>query len=63
QSGIGGFGYADNDDSTIIGPPDPFTPAPISIFVRKTFNIDSVQDILGAQLHVDYDDGFVAYLN
>ncbi|UCE06458.1 MAG: CotH kinase family protein [bacterium] len=62
-SGPSGFGYNDDDDSTDVGSPDPFLPSPISVFVRKKIIINNVNDIIGAILHVDYDDGFVAYLN
>jgi hypothetical protein len=54
--GKGGFGYGDNDDRTV-------TPSVISVFLRKTFSIADVNKIGGAMLHVDYDDGYVAYLN
>ncbi|MBN1351127.1 CotH kinase family protein [candidate division KSB1 bacterium] len=63
QSGPSGFGYGDNDDSTDISPADPFQAPPNSIFVRKEFQIEIPDDITEAILHIDYDDGFVAYLN
>jgi hypothetical protein len=53
--GIGGFGYGDGDDNTAaVG---------ASVFVRKIFNISNLSDIQQIFLHVDFDDGFVAYLN
>ena len=56
-AGKSGFGYGDNDDSTII-------PTGVnSVYVRKTFNVQKLNDIVSAVLHVDFDDGFVAYLN
>ncbi|MDP8241102.1 MAG: CotH kinase family protein [Candidatus Hatepunaea meridiana] len=55
-SGPSGFGFGDYDDSTE-------TERTLSIYVRKTFNIDDLANVTGALLHVDYDDGFVAYLN
>jgi len=55
-TGASGFGYGDGDDSTVVT-------NTISIFVRKVFTIDSLNNIAKALLHVDYDDGFVAYLN
>lgn len=54
--GKGGFGYGDGDDSTIVENVS-------SIYIRKKFFIYDKNDILNALLHVDYDDGFVAYLN
>ena len=55
-SGKSGFGYGDNDDSTTI-------PNTISVFIRKQFEITDSANIRKAILHIDYDDGFVAYLN
>jgi len=62
-SGPSGFGYDDNDDATNLGSPDPFQPSPISVFIRKKITIENINHIVGAILHVDYDDGFVAYWN
>jgi hypothetical protein len=56
SAGVGGFGYGDNDDRTIIS-------ATISVFIRKKFDIVDKDVIESGWLHVDYDDGFVAYLN
>ncbi|MCK4445443.1 MAG: CotH kinase family protein, partial [Candidatus Marinimicrobia bacterium] len=61
--GASGFGYGDNDDSTDVSPDDPFAAPPISVFIRKKFAINDVNSVLGVLFHVDYDDGFVAYLN
>ncbi|MCW0483757.1 CotH kinase family protein [Gaoshiqia sediminis] len=55
-TGTSGFGYGDNDDATII---QPLT----SIFMRKEFTIDGLSEIQQMVLSMDYDDGFVAYLN
>ncbi len=55
-TGVGGIGYGDNDDRTVIN-------TTISVFLRKIFSIvdrDRIEDMI---LHVDYDDGFIAYLN
>ncbi len=54
--GKSGFGYGDNDDSTIID-------NTISLFIRKSFEINSLDDIEQLALHMDYDDAFVAYIN
>lgn len=54
--GPGGFGYGDNDDNTII-------PQCRSVFLRTKFSIADTSLIRSAILSVDYDDGFVAYLN
>lgn len=57
SSGLCSIGYGDNDDSTTI--PNPTT----SIYLRKYFSITDTSAISKALLHIDYDDGFVAYLN
>jgi hypothetical protein len=57
SSGPGGFGYGDNDDATQI------STSARSVMMRKTFTIPDTSDILKAILDMDYDDGFVAYLN
>jgi hypothetical protein len=56
STGISGFGYGDGDDATIIS-------NTISIYIRKTFSITNLSDIEAIILDLDYDDGFVAYLN
>ncbi len=52
-----GIGYADGDDATTIANPTS------TVYVRKTFNISDINAISSAILDIDYDDGFVAYLN
>jgi CotH kinase protein/Secretion system C-terminal sorting domain len=54
--GKGGIGYGDSDDRTSIAPV-------VSVFLRKKFTITDLDAIEQALLHVDYDDGFVAYIN
>ncbi|TLX76920.1 T9SS type A sorting domain-containing protein [Labilibacter sediminis] len=56
QEGATGIGYGDDDDVTI-------TNAVISVFVRKEFTIENLNSIEQLVLHMDYDDGFVAYIN
>ncbi|MFT3738606.1 MAG: CotH kinase family protein [Breznakibacter sp.] len=55
--GPSGFGYGDDDDATAIPNPS------ISVYIRKTFNIASIDKVRKLVLHIDYDDGFVAYIN
>jgi len=55
-NGNSGFGYGDNDDNTIIN-------KTISLFIRKSLHIDDLDNIARVLFHVDYDDGFVAYIN
>ena len=54
--GQSGFGYGDNDDNTEIS-------QTISVYVRKEFEIEDPSIIHRALFHLDYDDGYVAYLN
>lgn len=55
--GIGGFGFGDGDDNTII------PTSSVSVYTRIEFNIANLNQIVAMALHFDYDDGFVAYLN
>lgn len=55
-SGPSGFGYGDDDDQTII---DPTT----GLAIRKLFYIETPENIAAMVLHVDFDDGFIAYIN
>lgn len=57
QSGLLGIGYGDWDDNTTLT--GPIT----SVYVRKEFTIADTSKIVAALFDVDYDDGFVAYLN
>lgn len=57
ETGQAGFGYGDDDDVTVV--PEGTT----VIYVRKNFEISDTELIIDAICHVDYDDGFVAYLN
>jgi hypothetical protein len=56
SSGNGGIGFGDGDDGTTIS-------VSTSVFMRKSFNIPDTSQILKAVFMMDYDDGFVAYLN
>ncbi len=71
ETGQSGFGYGDNDDRTKLSdmrfyektPNDPGQPGYLSLYIRRTFQMRNVGDIEKLILRVDYDDGFVAYLN
>ena len=54
--GPSGFGYGDNDDNTII-------PITMSVYMRNTFTIADTASLPGMLFHMDYDDGYIAYLN
>jgi len=55
QTGNGGFGYGDGDDATVVN-------ANV-IFLRRSFTIDEPLDWGYLSVAVDYDDGYIAYLN
>lgn len=55
-AGPSGFGYGDNDDATILT-------GIMSIYIRREFTITNPDEISELVLSIDYDDGFVAYLN
>lgn len=57
SQGPTGLGYGDGDDATTV----PYGTR--SIFLRKSFNLPNPADVEDLLLHLDYDDGFVAYLN
>lgn len=54
--GKSGIGYADEDDSTTIE-------NCISLYMQHTFNLSDLDALTNATLYMDYDDGFIAYLN
>jgi hypothetical protein len=56
-SAPGGFGYGDGDDATEI--PD----STISLYYRRSFIVSDFSKLDFALLSMDYDDGFIAYLN
>lgn len=56
DSGPGGIGYGDADDGTSIE-------TSVSVYLRHTFNLNSIDNIKLLAFHADYDDAYVAYLN
>jgi hypothetical protein len=56
NSGPGGIGYGDGDDATTISPAT-------SLYMRRNFTINDTSKIVAGILSMDYDDGFIAYLN
>jgi hypothetical protein len=60
-SGPGGFGFGDSDDATTLSD---MQNNYASVYIRRTFNISApIATNLHAQLVVDWDDGFVAWLD
>jgi hypothetical protein len=58
MQGQGGFGYGDNDDRTVTGPPNPG-----AVYTRIEFDVYDTSQIAAAVLNMDFDDGFVAWIN
>ena len=56
SEGIGGFGYGDGDDGTVIG-------SVSSVYLRIKFTIIDLTQIETAIFLADYDDAYIAYLN
>lgn len=57
NSAKGGFGFGDNDDFTVL--PTNST----AVYLRRAFTINDLSSIIAVALHLDYDDGYIAYLN
>ncbi|MBN1417936.1 MAG: lamin tail domain-containing protein, partial [Planctomycetes bacterium] len=55
-----GIGFGDDDDATIL---DDMADAYLSVHARRTFEIADPSAFDAFVLRIDYDDGFVAYLN
>ena len=56
QSGPGSIGYGDGDDAVVVEDAS-------TVFMRRTFSVVDVEELAHGWLSVDYDDGFVAFLN
>ena len=56
NTGSSGFGYGDDDDATVLE-------STVSVFIRKEFVLSDIQNITQLVLSIDYDDGFIAYIN
>jgi len=59
-SGPGGFGYGDGDDETVL---DDMGGNYLTVAIRKEFTVPDPSAIRDLILSINYDDGFVAYLN
>ncbi|MBT8401018.1 MAG: CotH kinase family protein [Rhodothermia bacterium] len=56
QEGPSGLGYGDGDDATVVS-------RTLSVYARIRFDVDDLAAVERTIVHMDYDDGFVAYLN
>ena len=60
EMGPAGFGFGDNDDATIL---NDMLGRYATVYIRKEFSVASVTPNAPVELTIDYDDGFIAYLN
>jgi hypothetical protein len=60
EEGNSGFGYGDNDDETKL---DDMEGNYLTVYIRKWFTAPPLSGDEILELVIDYDDGFVAYLN
>ncbi len=58
--GPAGFGYGDNDDATLL---TDMLNGYSTVYIRKRFTVVDRASVSGMTLGVDFDDGFIAYLN
>ncbi len=56
HNGKSGIGFGDGDDSTIVQ-------NCVSVYMQKDFFLNDTSAVKSLSLYMDYDDGFVAYLN
>ena len=60
KTGRAGFGYADDDDETVL---EDMLNKYTAVYIRKEFEITNNTDLSRLALAINYDDGFVLYLN
>ena len=63
--GPSGFGYGDDDDATVLNDMQQTATQAgyLTVYLRKTFTVTNPTAVDNLIFRVDYDDGFVAYLN
>jgi hypothetical protein len=60
KTGAAGFGYGDGDDRTVLADmANQYT----TVYMRREFDVDDPAAVAALGLAVNYDDGFIAYLN
>ncbi len=59
-AGPAGFGYGDNDDATVLAD---MQGRYVTLHIRTTFSVAAPVGDGALELEIDYDDGFIAYLN
>lgn len=60
EQGTSGFGYGDGDDDTSL---NDMRGNYVSVYIRKVFAVPSLVPDQVLELEIDYDDGFIAYIN
>ncbi|MBN1419485.1 MAG: lamin tail domain-containing protein [Planctomycetes bacterium] len=60
ESGVAGIGYGDGDDATTLSD---MRNGYTTLYLRRTFTLADPAEVIGQTFWIDYDDGFVAYLN
>jgi len=60
ETGPAGFGFGDNDDATVLSD---MLGRYATVYIRREFPVASVTPNAAVELTMDYDDGFIAYLN
>ena len=60
ETGVAGFGFGDEDDATILSDmPGKY----VAVYIRREFSVAKLDGAAVLELVIDYDDGFIAYLN
>ena len=59
KQGKAGFGYSDDDDTTVLDMRDKFK----TVYLRRSFTLPEGADKAKLGLAVSYDDAFIAYIN
>jgi chitodextrinase len=59
-TGPTGIGYGDSDDATVLSG---MQGSYMTMYARKTFTVSDASVVTGITFRIDYDDGFVAYIN
>jgi parallel beta-helix repeat protein len=60
ENGPSGFGFGDGDDATVL---TDMQGSYVSVYIRRPFNVAALSEDEVLDLVIDYDDGFIAFLN
>jgi hypothetical protein len=59
-SGPASIGYGDGDDATVL---TDMQNSYVTVYLRRDFSLSDASSVAGLSLDIDFDDGFVAFLN